>query len=45
MMREKLITDMTLLANEGRWEEHVYDLLIEILELRPDNPYVYLHHK
>lgn len=45
IVRDRLLGEMSSLAVETKWEDTLAELLAEIFEVRPANPYLFLQKK
>lgn len=45
IVRERLLGEMSTLAAETKWEDALGEILAEMFEVRPSNPYLFLQKK
>lgn len=45
IVRDRLLSEMSSLAVESKWEEALGEILSEMFEVRPPNPYLFLQKK
>lgn len=45
MVREKLLGEMAAFSQESKWEDALHDIIAELIEIRPCNPYLFLQKK
>lgn len=45
IVREKLLAEMATFSQESRWDDALSDIIAELMEIRPSNPYLFLQKK
>lgn len=45
IVREKLLAEMATFSQESRWDDALNDIIAELMEIRPSNPYLFLQKK
>lgn len=45
IVREKLLVEMATFSQESRWDDALNDIIAELMEIRPSNPYLFLQKK
>ena len=45
IVRDKLSAEMVQLSTDSKWEEYLQEMINELLEIRPKNPYSFIQRK
>ena len=45
IVRDKLSAEMIQLSTDSKWEESLQEMINELLDIRPKNPYIFIQKK